>query len=522
MSLSTLPDENKFQTQRYLANDKGFFNKLIDSRSLFEAFPKMKYFKEIEPSVRRIASYSKQGMLSNGSTMYDHFKGKAKMMYSSENYFKHKLYVEGNDLRATIVKVYDAPTVKLGKGHTEFSIGLDAEFYGSRDQIAIDGLMHAPLYVIDMQPDGGGIWKYTFKLSDSDDLAFITTKMFRVGDKVTQLASLRGEAAIERGNVAIGMDNSYIEYTIPATKTGWSMKVTDDAWLGMDKFRITPKDANWIDDKGNNQPITVNMLELKFMQATDKMIDFQLLYGRSSKQWAGLFLDGMTHRPINAGPMFFEWMEGANEAFYSITGGSLNFLKNLFSRMWDNTVEIEDRGVDVYTGQLGIDVFERWCIKAEKPHILPTEDLNIKRTKGYDSKHIGTMIGRRQYTGTFVNPFGEIRVHYMKFLDDKRIETRLYNGHSIRGAEMLVFDYGLGKGDEANIYINQDITGTNGFGYGLGLYSPIGPVFRNPSIASRYPSTLGSENAYEMIRDEKFTMIMRDPKCLIHIKPAFR
>lgn len=493
---------------------------MADLRTIWEAFPRQKDYIMLDPAIRRVAQWSKEGLLTKGGSLLSIFENDAKVIYESSDNIRHRLYIEGNDLRATIMRVDYTPQQKLGKGHQEFSLWLDVEFFGERDLLLLDSAQEAPLLVRSMGPDGG-LWEYRVVLVED---GYINADDIAIGDRITQIGAARGEAADARGTVNMGKDNSYIEFSTPKTKFGWEFQVTDSAWKVMarnnEMYVMGPKDKdeNWMMDK----VITANMLDLKFKAATDRQIDLWLTYGKASGKFEGVHMDRLTQKQFALGPGFYEWMKYSKVDYYNPNSFSIEWLANILSRRWHNNIDPKDRVVDFGTGTLGLTLFHEACqrygIKSSE------EDWEINNEKsgtGFDGRHVGVMVNKKQYVGAFLPNFGLIKVHYLAHLDDDMFEKTRYRGYSIRSGEFLAMNTGFGDGSKANIYIVKDPT-ENGFGYGIGLWSPYGPTFRNAALSSRWPTTEGKKNQYSLIRDEAMTIVVKEPEAIMWLKPALK
>ena len=525
------PTANKFEMFSLPTNKRNYQGKLIDSRTIFEANPSLKNYSELEPYVRQMSQSSKMGMLTQGGTLLKMFEKNARVIYKDDGAdgYTHKLYIQGGELRGTIIKVDDkvvntpnTAETQLGRGRSIFYLTMDVEWWGERDVLIVDELQEVNLLVQSIEPAGRG-WRYGLVINNMDEGAYIKAGWLRGGLKVHQIGSLRGEAAIERGNVHFGKDDSYIQFYTPPTRMGWQTKVTDDAWKRMNHYAMRAKTgmgSAWEEEFGSNI-FTVSDIDMKFKQKTDRMIDLWLSYGRASGKYAGAYQDGITDRYLQSGPAFYEWAEGANTAWYPIESGSIKYFANTLNRFWHNTVDINDRGVDFVTGSLGILLWQDWCRKADIEMYHGSEELNLGKAKAFDNKHNGVMINKKQYVGAYIQPFGEVRVHYSPFMDDDRIDPRKYKGYSIRSAEFIALDWGAANAEDANIFIIKDNIESQ-FTHGIGLWSPQGKVGGVPGLSARYSNTLKKENAYEIIRDEKITMVVKDPMAMLIIKPAIR
>lgn len=480
----------------------------------------MKDYEMLEPATRRVASWTRESMLTKGGSLLSIFEKDAKVIYASAEHLRHKLYIEDNDLRATIMRVDYTPGQKLGKGRMEFSIWLDTEWYGERDLLLLDSAQESPMLVRSMGPDGG-LWEYRVVLVED---GYINANDISIGDRIHHIGAARGEAADQRGTVNMGQDNSYIEFSTPMTKFGWEFPVTDLAWKAMQKenqfYTCGPKDAdgNWMMDK----VITANMLDFKFKASTDRQIDLWLTYGKAAGKFEGAYIDRLTQKAFKLGPGFYEWMKYSMIEYYNPNSFSIEWLANIMTKRWHNNVAIEDRVVDFGTGTLGLTLFHEACARyGIKSSLEPWNINNETMGNGHDGRHTGVMVNKKTYVGAFLPNFGTIKVHYLQHLDDDMMEKARYRGYSIRSGEFIALNTGFGNGAKANIYIVKDPT-ENGFGYGIGLWTPHGPTFKNAALNGRWPTTEGKKNQYTLIRDEGMTIVVKDPAAIMWLKPALK
>lgn len=518
--LSGRPVVNPYEIRRYAATNKSFISKMIDKKTLFEAFPRMKDYSFLEPAVRKVADWSKESLLTKGGSLFNVFENAAKVVYDSCDNIRHKLYIEDNDLRATIMRKDYTAGQKLGKGNMEFSLWTDVEWFGERDIILLDSAQYAPLLVMSAGYDGG-LWELRVKLTAD---GYINADEIGVGDGIHQIGAARGEAADVRGNVNLGKDNSYIEFSTPKSSMGWEFTVTDGAWKTMyrneEMYGLGYSQPD--DPKSFQAKITTNMLEMKFMAATDKMIDRWLTYGKSAGKFETPFIDRLTQKAYKLGPGFYEWMKYAKTDYYNQNSFTIEWLANIMAKRWHNNVAPEDRVVDFGTGQYGLKLWEDACQKyGIKSYIENAEMYEQKAGGGFDGKRNAVIINKKQIVGAFLPQFGLIRVHYLPHLDDDQFEKRRYRGYSIRSGEFIALNTGFGDGSKSNIYIVKDDQ-ENGFGYGIGFWSPYGATQKNRSLATRWPCTEGSKNIYKMFRDESMTIVVKDASAIMWLKPALK
>lgn len=521
MAIASRPQPNHFQIQMMAANHKNYISKLIDSRAVFEAMPTAKNYTMLEPSIRDTAHFAKEGLLTKGGgSLLKIFEDRAKVIYDSAEEYQHKLYVDNNDMRGTVIKVYhENDNDILGKGRREFSFASDVDWFGDRNVLLLDGLQHAPFLVRSIEKDGH-YWKYNVVLNIEEYDGYIEGRDLRVGDRFTGMGALRGEAAIERASVPIGMNKSFILFKTPPTSFGWQTEVTDKAWKKLKHYAVRAQS----DDAKNlygNDFFTTTMLDMKFKEETDRQIDLWLAYGQSMGVHAGAILDNVTNRYLESGPGFYQWMKYAVQGSYNPETNVIEYLSNLMAKKWHNNVAPEDRVVDFGTGTLGLKLFREAAIKMGLPYqVSVSDDPNYDVVnKGFDGMHQGIVANKRQITGTYLDTFGKIMVHYLPFLDNDRTEKRKWRGYSIKSGEFLAMDTGLGRGDESNLYIIKD-SEEDRMGYGIGAWTPKGSALGNPELSGRYLNTLGSKNAYQILRDAKIALVVKDPQRIMFIKPA--
>ena len=510
---------NPYEIRRYNASNKDVIAKMADYRTIWERYPQAKDYTMLEPAVRRIADWTREGMLTKGGSLLSIFEDQARVVYESGNNMRHRLYIEDNDLRATVMKVDYEIGEKLGKGRTEFSIWLDVEWFSERDLLLLDSAQEAPLLIKSVSPDGN-LWEYRVQLTED---GYINANEIVVGDMVTQIGSARGEAADQRGSVHIGKDNSYIEFSTPKTSMGWEFTVTDDAWKSMQQknqfYALIPQNA---DERKRDPMITTNLLDMKFMAATDRQIDLWLTYGKGAGKFSGAYLDSLTSKHYKLGPGFYEWMKYSKIDYFNPASFSIEYLANIMTQRWHNNVDPKDRVVDFGTGSLGLKWFADACKRYGIKSSLEDFEVNNEISgNGFDGMHTGVIVNKKQYVGAFLPEFGKIKVHYLPHLDDDKFEKRRYRGYSIRSGEFIALNTGFGNGADSNIYIVKDPE-ENGFGYGVGLWSPYGATFKNKELVNRWVATEGTKNQYKLIRDESFTVVVKDPAAIMWLKPAIK
>lgn len=516
--LTGRPINNPYEIRRHAATKQSVIAKMADKKTIWDAYPRMKDYSFLEPAVRKVAEWSKDGLLTQGGSLFSVFENAGKVVYDTCDNIRHKLYIEDNDLRATVMRKSYEPGQKLGKGRQEFSLWIDVEWFGERDLLLLDSAQHAPLLVTSAGYDGG-LWELRVKLTEE---GYINADDLSVGDRITQIGAARSEAADVRGSVHLGKDNSYIEFSTPHTKMGWEFTVTDGAWKAMNRAGERYGLGDF-DKEGNmTKGLSANMLDFKFLAATDKQIDHWLTYGKSAGKFEGPYIDQLTQKAYKLGPGFYEWMQYAKNEVYNVNSFSIEWLGNIMSKRWHNNIPPSKRVVDFGTGTFGLQLWEEACKRAGiNAYFTMSDEFEMGAESFGGQGRKGVILNKKQYVGAFLPTFGLVRVHHMPHLDDDQFEKRKFRGFSIRSGEFIALDTGFGDGSKSNIYIIKDRE-ENGFGYGLGLWTPFGASFRNKSWASRWPTTEGTKNIYKLIRDEKFTLVVKDPYAIMRLIPGLK
>lgn len=521
--------DNPFVIKRYKAS-KEAYTQMLSNKTLFDMHPKMRSYSYLDPAYRQMAHFTKQGMLTRGGSLLSLFEKEAKIVYDDADNIRHKLYMENNDMRAQIMKADYDSNAQLGKGGHPFPIWIDAETFGYRNILLIDNLEFAPLFVDSVEADANGYWKVMVRLTNSSDAAYINPEDLYIGAGVTQSGSLRGEAAVERGPVAItGMRDSYIEFNTQKTKMGWEYPVTDKALKSMINnqqfYSVTCSSEdmsfgkNSIRRDGHGEKmLNANLVDLKFLAATDKQIDLWLAYGQSAGKYSSPILDKMTNKHFEYGPGFYQWMKYASTDYFNPNSVTIDWFANKLDARWHNNVPVEDRVAHFGTGRLGLKIVRNMARRAELDYTDEHFEVNNEIVnKGHDGKRNGVVINKKQIVGIMLPEFGKIMFHHMPHLDDGQFEKGTYKGYSKRSSEFIGLDIGFGKGTDSNIYIVKDKF-ESGFGIGVGALTPYGKNFKN----SQWLNTEGSANRYKLLRDEAFTIVVKDPQAITWFKPAIK
>lgn len=497
------------------------FNKEIDYRTWFELYPNTKDYAMLDSVKKQIISSSKSNIIKKDGSLMDIFKDSARMVEETMPFLRWRLYTQEGDLRASIIKNYEVNNATPGLGESPFDIGLDTDVYGPNDVIIFEGLRELPLMIVSEPFPDGRSFRYEVRLFGPTDYgAYFLPQYLTPGTRVIQIGSLRGERAIERGNINFTDGDTYIEFEVPQTPMGWQMKITDKAYLASKSYMIQTIDKDLRKTLGTS-PIAYNELDNRFQRATNTMKDLWLTYGRSAERFASKFLDGMTQSTLDAGPGMYEFMESAYVIDYNPASGSLDLFRNLLPSLWNDKVAPEDRIVDIYTGTGGLLQWQKWCERADVYGTMQMPEQNYSKADPLFKGRIGVGLGAKQYREVYIEPFGLIRIHHMPFLDSELVDARRYNGLPLSSYEYIIFNYGYGDGKDSNVYItnNPDV---EQYGYGIGGYSPLGPSLGRPGISSRFLNTLGKENAFEYIHDCSVGLVIKDPSAMIWFRPAVK
>lgn len=512
------PIESKFKIHAEEVNQHNYFNKLVDERALFEVYPNLVDYEMLEPAKRQIASYAKGNIIGKDGSLMKVFADNARIQNTTSQYIRYRLYTKEGDIRATYIHNAESENDAPGKAGAIFTIVLDAEWFGPNDVLIFEGLREIPILVKSQpSPELHG-WKYEVVLLDDDDSQFFPLSFVDIGTRVIQVGSLIGEAQVERGNIHFGEGDSFIEFEVPITRMGWEMKVTDKAQMASTNYRLLPKEPDFSSTIGK-EPILMNSLEMKFMNAVNFQKDMWLTYGRSAGRFAGKFLDGITEKPLQTGPGFFEFLEAANIMEYSPEGGNIDIFREWLPPLWNDKVNPEDRVIDIYTGSAGLVLWQKWCAAADVAGILQTEDLNYSSETALFNGRKGVGIGAKQYRSVFIEPFGKVTVHHLPFLDSEHVDARKYKGWPYSSYDFIVFNYGYGdiRSDNMLLLNNEQL---EQWGYTVSTWTPTGGALKAGN-RNRYHSSGLRENAFWYIHECALGFLLKDPGYMAWIRPAF-
>lgn len=506
----------KFKIWEEDINQQNYFNKLTDARQLFEVFPHLQDFEELEATVRDVPAYARGNIIGRDGTLMRHFEKNARTVSTTANRVRWKLYVADGDIRATIIENVDPNNTQPGFWGGTFPIKLDTPWFGPNDTLIVENFRELPL-LITSEPQASGMgFIYEVKVIGENDKYF-PPELLTEGRRVMQAGSFTGEAQVERGNIHFGMGKAFLEFEVPMTEMGFQMKITDKAHLAAKNFRIAAFDQQ-------NRPVQdtpdllVSSLDVYFMDKVNEMKDLWLTYGRAAGKFSGKYLDQLTQRQLSIGPGLFEFLESSYIYDYPIENGNLEMFIDFLTAAWHDKVDPSQRNVQIYTGTGGLKLWAKWCREADNYGIIQMSEDFYSDEEALFQGRKGVGINVKQYRSVFVEPFGKITVNYMAMLDSDLVESRKYKNLPITSYEFLVWDYGYGEGPDANIHIlrNEEV---EQFGYGVGTWSPMGPVLNNAN-ASRYTNTLGKEKAFEIIHDFSIGILAKDTSYMLWFRPA--
>lgn len=530
--MATPIDFQKFTVYEENVNQDQYFNKLVDENALFHAYPMLQDVELLEPARRHVAAYAKGNIIGEDGTLMRVFEERARVLRTNKKTVRWRLYTEEGDIRASFIRNFAADAETPGIGGTIFEIGLDTEWFGPNDVIIFENLREIPLLVRSHPVPEGSSFRYEVVLLETDASHYFPMEEVGLGNRVIQIGSLIGEATVERGNIHFTSGEAFIEFEVPITRMGWEMKVTDEAHLASKNYVFESTDSRVVETfKQNNMAIGTNStgenrasflynnLEEKFIRACRQQKDLFLAYGRSSGKFVGKNTDLITTRPLTTSPGLFEFLESSYILDHNPEANIIEFLQEYLPPLWHDKVPVDQRVVDVYTGTGGLKNWQRDAKALDVEGVVQTQDLHYGREEGFFPGRNGVALGAKQYRSVYVEPFGEIRVHYLPLLDSTLVNTKKYKGLPVSSYEYLVFDYGYGDVRDSNMYIleREDV---EQYGYSIGTWSPLGPTLNNTAARSRFHQGMGNENAFKYIYECATAFVMKDPSQMIYIKPT--
>lgn len=512
--------ESKFKVYEENQNQDGYFNKLTDEKALFEIYPQMGSVEELDPYLRKLAKWAKMNLNRQTSSIMDLFEGNMRVKNTSENTITYKLYTNEGDIRASLFKKYNEDAETPGIGNSRITLGFDTDWFGPNDIVIFEGFRETPFLIKTHPQPKGDHYVHELVLLDDDDQAWFPLEYLELGTRMIQIGSLIGESTINRGNVHFGEGNTFIQFEVPMSRMGWEMKVTDNAQLKASNVRLKPIDKAIMMQNGMKAPdILINTWDLKFKAACNQQKDLAMLFGRSAGRVTSKFLDGMTEKPLQSGPGFYEFAEQAIVLDWNPESNIINFITSHIPPLWNDKVAPEDRVIDAWTGSLGLMKWQKAAEALDRHGVLQTAEWNYGEADAFFKGRKGVVLNKKQYRAIYIEPFGLIRVNYLPFLDSELIESRRYQGFPITSAEFFIFNYGHGdaRGDQSNVYMLKN-NRVEQWGYSTGTWTPTGPAFLDVN-KGRYRSH-SKENAYWMIHECAFGFLIKDTSDMIYIRPA--
>ena len=526
--MSNVPKKiDKFVIYEETRDQRGYFSNFINEVEFYRVFGKVIDYEMLDPVRRKVAAWSKEPLTTVEDNLFSLFRGQIKHATTTMKYVHWRLYLNDGDIRASFMRNPNNPGDKLGLGGTSFELDLDVRFFKPNDVIIFEGLKEIPLMIISEAKPVPPYYRYEFVLLDASAADYFPVEFLREGAHVIQIDHPIGEANTHRGTVHLGFDNAYIEFRVPLNRSGWELKVTDDAFFASKNYRMVinpqlpPKyreeiqakfRANGIElgtDPDSGTGVIFTDLELKFLTHVNGQKLFRLLYGRSNIKNPYRFLDSVTENYIETGPGLYEFLENAIVYDRAPNQNIVEMLQSTIPVTWNDKVPIDQRVVDVFTGTLGLMHFQRDAVKMDIKPIVRTEEYNYGDGDAYFTGRKGVILNRMQYTGFYVEPFGLIRIHYLPFLDSEVVETRKYDGFPITSSDFLVFNFGYGDFENANIYYIENKERSL-WTYGIGNLSPFGWVDGSNPRAARYPTMLPGENAFKIVHECMYGLVIKD------------
>ena len=519
---------SKFRT-RFVGSEKnrGLY-KEVDFAHLMSVFPNLQSFKMLDPGMKDILSTARPNIIGEDGTLMAVFEDKAVIEDWYHDTIIWRLYTQDGDNRPTVLKNYQKGVKYSGVGETTIKVVLDTDAFGPHDMIAFEDLRTIQFLIVSEPiPDGSHMWEYEMVISASD-IEYVEDfyELVPEGTQVMQGISPIPEDTTHRGNVLLPRGGSYLEFETLMGRVGWSMKITDKAWLAANDFVLNAncKEAeDYMEAQGYNgkQGILGNDLELGFITATNRLIDYHITYGRTNGQFAGNQLDIYNHRPLNVTGGLYQFMEqGIIREYNPEVKNGFDILSKLFQQAWLNKNRPEDTSVHVFTGSGGMELVQKWGRNADELPIMHEEKTNYDfMPDAYKQGRKGVIVNKKQYRGYYMEPYGKVIFHYLPFLDNtyNGSKKKRYKGWPLESYQFIVFDFGYGDvRDGKNIRIFQN-PHVEAFGYGTGTWGPDGTTIGKTPM---YPTTLPGENAYELIRESSLGFLIKDVSNLLWLVPG--
>ena len=349
----------------------------------------------------------------------------------------------------TITKVYGTPGAKHGQYGAEIKVDVDRDYavegetltFGASDKTQM-------VYLFRKEPKANGA-TYFLKTESEGANHFIKDKFIQVGQHLTRMFTLRGEAS-ETGSHTEGHTNIGFRGSLNVQRK--TFRITDFAAQARLEYAIQYSD-NTVEKYWDYNLIN------DYRTALNKELNNQAIYGRISENPR---FDPDSGYPINPSAGLLQQIEfgGAVEGYNNL---SVDLIVHSLSKVIASRMDPSEVGEIVgMTGWYGALNFSRAIESAaNKSGIQKEAGVFINKDKSPFSNNALTF--GYQYTRYYLPNGGSFKLIYNPLYDDKSINSELdYNGIPVESQRITILDV-TGQGhNKSNIVImkKKKVAGT--------------------------------------------------------------
>ena len=494
-------------------------NNYVDKNFLMFHNPFAKDVQDITGSMADYVSSIMPSLSANASVITDFLMKTGRTVSVRTNEVGWKLKAEG--YQSCISEINLEPNTQFpGIDGCEFSLSLNCDHYRVGTHLAPCSFQRWQVLVQSDPILTGTTYTYKVVLISSDPHDYFPPELLEPGMRWKQVGGSFGEASSDYIGFEASKSESFIEFRVPLNKYRIGFKVTDEAGeLNLIAEKCTKDDYKV---KGSYDQVYPKYLaKMQRQAATDK--EMMLLYSKGS---FGTIVDQSSGYERLSGPGIYEYLEDGYVFEYNPDVDGIDMLKDFLDQMFYDRVPRSQRHVQIYGGEKAFCWFTE-AIEDKLGYIpYPTGrsgDVPNIRKGGHNpfpDNGMTPLEGPSSFYAKYnFKTGGSVTFHHLPILDSRDINGGLeYDGYPATSWEMIVLDYGIGRGADSNIiYVERE--GSKEFATVCGMYTPAGRISNGKSLAGFTPSHTGQY--YEVVMGEQFGVVIKDTSRTVLIRPDF-
>lgn len=446
--------------------------------------------------------------IHGGSPFYDWLVGNGGTKNINSNHARYRVY--GKPDRRTFSLGNPNTAELIGAGNTVFKITLDTDWFKPNEVIAPTDNLRAQIKLESYPKQVPGGYEYTATTLEAD--VHIPAEYFANGKYWTKvLGGITSWMAPDTfGGMHAGFGYSYLEFEVPLTTMAKEYSVDRETHLRQGNLVVSRCDSS---EKILTQEVT-NMLEMVFDSEIKREKEMFLTWGSMSKH----HVDPTSGKPITTSPGLFAFLEEGNVYRYNPWVNSLDQFAEIITTFWYDRVPVAQRKLVLFTGEAGVNLFNKWIIERFGDTVTTTGiDFILSKANKIDPNKEAYALNNYQFTEyKLPAQFGTIAIAHWPVLDDTKINTKRMPGsnYTVKSFEFIAMDYGVGQPNvqllTRNATYHRNIV--------PGQWSPFGhvgvdnPVFKTGNYELGY--------TYKVTHTEQFGLAVQNTQKILRFIPA--